>query len=61
MLMWWEPEFHTLLLEHGNNAAVHFGGKGGLRLTDVAVTSEPAPIVSGSETQWLHRNGIDWE
>jgi hypothetical protein len=33
MLMRWTPEFDTLLLEHGHDTAVHFGAKGGLRLT----------------------------
>lgn len=61
MLMRWSPEFDTVLLEHGDDSAVHFGGKGGLRLNDVAVTSEPAPAVSGLEQQWLHKNGIDWK
>ena len=61
MLMRWSPEFDRLLLEHGDDTAVHFGGKGGLRLTDVVVTAEPAPAVSGSESRWLHSNGIDWE
>lgn len=61
MLIRWAPEFEKLLLEHGDDSALHFGGKGGLQITDIAVTSEPAPVVSGSETQWLRSNGIDWE
>jgi hypothetical protein len=42
MLMRWSPEFDTLLLDHGDDTAVHFGGNGGLRLDDVVVTAEPA-------------------
>jgi hypothetical protein len=61
MLIRWTPEFEKLLLERGDDSAVHFGGKAGLQITDVVVTSEPAPAVSGSETRWLRSNGIDWE
>ena len=60
-LMRWTPEFETLLLDHGDDAAVHFGAKGGVRLNDVVVAPEPARAVTGSETQWLHDNGIDWD
>lgn len=61
MLMRWTPEFDTLLLEHGDDTAVHFGAKGAFRLNDVVVTPEPAPAASTSETQWLRSQGIDWE
>jgi hypothetical protein len=61
MLMQWTPNFDTLLLEHGDDTAIHSGAKGGLRLTDVEVTAEPAPARTGSETQWLQDNGIDWD
>lgn len=37
MLMRWEPEFDTLILEHGDETAVHYGSKGGLRLDGLAV------------------------
>jgi hypothetical protein len=59
--MQWKPVFDTLLLEHGDDTAVHFGAKGGLRPNEVVAAPEPAPVLSGSETQWLHSNGIDWE
>ncbi len=42
MLMRWTPEFDTLLLEHGDDTAIHFGGKGGLQLNDVVVATEQA-------------------
>jgi hypothetical protein len=35
MLMRWEPEFDTLVLAHGDDTAVHYGAKGGLRLDDL--------------------------
>ena len=37
MLMRWEPEFDTLVLDHGDDTAVHYGAKGGLRLDALAV------------------------
>lgn len=37
MLARWEPEFDTLVLEYGDDTAVHYGTKGGLRLDDVVV------------------------
>jgi hypothetical protein len=42
MLMRWTPEFDTLVLEHGDDAAIHFGGKGGLRLNHLDVVPDPA-------------------
>ena len=61
MLLRWTPKFDMLLLEHRDDTAVHFGGRAGVRLNDVVVAPERAPVVSGSETQWLHDNGIDCE
>lgn len=36
-LVRWEPEFDTLVLEHGDDTAVHYGAKGGLRLGELTV------------------------
>ena len=35
MLMRWEPESDTLVFEFGNDAAVHYGTRGALRLEDL--------------------------
>jgi hypothetical protein len=61
MLLRWPPDFEKLVLEHGEDTAIHVGGKGGLRLGDVAVTPAPAGDVPGDELQWLRDNGIDWD
>ena len=37
MLMRWEPEFETLILERGDETAAHYGAKGALRLDDLVV------------------------
>jgi hypothetical protein len=60
------PHYEKLILEHGDEAAIHIGGKGGLPFGQVAVA--PAPLgevpvseVPEAERQWLRANGIDWD
>jgi hypothetical protein len=50
MLMRWEPEFDTLLLEHGDATAIHFGGKGCMQLNDIVVSSEAAETAEGQQS-----------
>jgi hypothetical protein len=66
MLLRWPPHYEKLILEHGDEAAVHVGGKGGLRVGQVGIA--PAPLdevplseVPEAERQWLQANGIDWD
>ena len=63
MLLRWPPNYEKLILEHGDEAAIHVGGKGGLSLGHVAVTPAPtpAPQMPQAEQQWLRDNGIDWD
>jgi len=71
MLLRWPPHYEKLILEHGDEAAIHVGGKGGLRVGQVAVAPAPvseAPMsevaageVPEAERQWLRANGIDWD
>jgi len=42
MLLRWPPNYEKLILEHGDEAAIHVGGKGGLRIGQVAVAPAPA-------------------
>jgi hypothetical protein len=35
MQMRWEPEFHTLVFEFGDDTAVHYGTRGALRLDEL--------------------------
>jgi hypothetical protein len=66
MLLRCPPHYEKLILEHGDEAAIHIGGKGGLPFGQVAVA--PAPLgevpvseVPEAERQWLRANGIDWD
>lgn len=61
MLLRWPPNYEKLVLEHGDESAIHVGGKGGLRVGQVAVAPAPAAEMPQTERQWLHDNGIDWD
>jgi hypothetical protein len=61
MLLRWPPDFEKLVLEHGEENAIHVGGKGGLQVGDVSVTPAPAGDVADAERQWLRDIGIDWD
>ena len=70
MLLRWPPHYEKLILDYGDEAAIHVGGKGGLRVGQAAVAPAPAgempvgefPVgeVPEAERQWLQDNGIDW-
>lgn len=61
MLMRWPPHYEKLILEHGDESAIHVGGKGGLQVGQVAVAPAPAAEMPSAEQQWLRDNGIDWD
>jgi hypothetical protein len=71
MLLRWPPHYEKLILEHGDEAAIHVGGKGGLRVGQVAVGPAPAsgapladvPVseIPEAERRWLRAIGIDWD
>jgi hypothetical protein len=66
MLLRWPPNYEKLVLERGDDTAIHVGGKGGLRIGQVAVAPAPAPDpppadVPAAEQQWLRDIGIDWD
>lgn len=61
MLLRWPPNYEKLILEHGDESAVHVGGKGGLRVGQAAVAPAPAGEMPQAERQWLRDNGIDWD
>jgi hypothetical protein len=42
MLLRWPPHYEKLILEYGDEAAIHVGGKGGLQVGQVAVAPAPA-------------------
>ena len=61
MLMRWPPNFERLILEHGDDMAVHVGAKGGVRITGLEVNPSPSSDLSSEARQWLSNNGIDWD
>ena len=61
MLLRWPPDYEKLVLEHGDDTAVHVGGKGGLRMGQAVVAPAPTTDVPTAERQWLHDIGIDWD
>jgi hypothetical protein len=61
MLLRWPPDYEKLVLDHGDDAAVHVGGKGGLRVVGAAVTPEPLQVTDSADVQWLRDHGIGWD
>ena len=61
MLLRWPPDYHKLVLEEGDESAVHVGGKGGLQVIGAEVVPSPSGEVPAGERQWLRDNGIDWD
>jgi hypothetical protein len=57
----WPPDFQRLILEHGDESAIHVGAKGGVRMTGVEVNPSPPPDLSSEARHWLSNNGIDWD
>jgi hypothetical protein len=61
MLLRWPPNYEKLILEHGDEAAIHVGGKGGLRVGHIDVAPATVGEEPEAEQQWLRDNGIDWD
>jgi hypothetical protein len=55
------PDYEKVVLEHGDDSAVHIGGTGGLRVSSATVTPEPLPDMDSADVQWLRGHGIDWD
>jgi hypothetical protein len=61
MLLRWPPDYEKIVLEHGDDSAVHVGGKGGLRVGGATIIPEPLPDMDGTDVRWLRDHGIDWD
>jgi len=65
-LMNWEPKFKKIILEVGDEYAIHSGGKGGLRIGSVEIIQrdlETGEISEESLRPWikaLKNLGLDW-
>src|SRR5690349_7691125 len=60
MLLRWPPNYQKLVLDEGDESAVHVGGKGGLQMSSVGVVASSAGEVPPADLRWLRDNGIDW-
>lgn len=60
MLLRWPPHYEKLVLDYGDDSAIHVGGKGGLRVGEAVVAPAPAGEVPSADRRWLRDNGIDW-
>lgn len=61
MLLRWPPDYEKLVLEHGDESAIHVGGKGGVRVGEFKVAPAPEGDMLSAEREWLRDNGIDWD
>lgn len=61
MLLRWPPDYEKLVLEHGDETAIHVGGKGGLRVGETVIAPTPTSDVADADQHWLRDNGIDWD
>jgi len=58
-LMRWPPHYEKIVLDPGDDNAVHVGGKGGVKVGSIKVEARPRSV-SSTDTQWLSDNGIYW-
>jgi hypothetical protein len=61
VLLRWPPDFERLILEYGDERAVHVGEKGGVRMTGLEVNPSPSLDLSSEARRCLSDNGIDWD
>jgi hypothetical protein len=61
MLLRWPPEYEKLVLDHGDDSAIHVGGKGGVRVGGLVIAPTPEGDMQSAEREWLRDNGIDWD
>ena len=53
-LMQWPPEYKKVILENGDESAVHSGGKGGGSM-------QPSPVMHTQEDPWINdSNMLPW-
>jgi hypothetical protein len=58
------PHYQKVVLERGDESAIHVGGKGGIEVGGVAATSVTNDRAAEDERawrDWLDSIGIDWE
>jgi hypothetical protein len=60
-LLRWPPNYERVVVDEGDATVTHFGTKGSVRVTAIAVRQETGNALGGAERQWLWDNGIDWD
>jgi hypothetical protein len=58
------PHYQKVVLERGDESAIHVGGKGGVHIGQLAVTSTGAGAAQAEERawrEWLDSVGIEWD
>jgi hypothetical protein len=55
------PNYQKVVLEPGDESAVHVGGKGGIEVGGVAADSATSDRATEDERAWLDSIGIDWD
>lgn len=66
-LMTWSPAYKKLVLDAGDEYAVHSGGKGGITLQTLDMNGQPPPSSAADSTaelsdemrRWLEEAGFD--
>ena len=55
------PRYQKVVLERGDESAIHVGGKGGIEVGGFAATSVTNDRAAEDERDWLDSIGVDWE
>ncbi|MDP4503220.1 hypothetical protein [Nonomuraea turcica] len=63
LLIRWPPHFERLVLEPGDDTAIHTGTQGDITidLLSAAPAPEITPDAEARDQHWLRDNGIDWD
>jgi hypothetical protein len=59
LLMFWPPDYKKIVLEAGDDFAIHAGGKGGIKMTDPEVIQEEDDRYLTPWVDWMKK--VDFE
>jgi hypothetical protein len=60
MLVRWSPEFERVILNAGDEHAIHAGGKGGAQVGSIGLAATEGQR-ERAEREWLAEQGISWD
>jgi hypothetical protein len=55
------PDYQKIVLDPGDELAIHVGGKGGIEVSGFAAASAGSDRAVEEDRAWLDSIGIDWE